>query len=673
MADDLSTNRHPMHTFRIHNIDDPEGYDQILSLFDQYEGIVDQIALFMSLGSHPPMPLDTAREQVEYLKKLIKRTKKRGYSCGINLLSTIGHHNENLPNSLNGSMTRMTNIDGHVCMGSFCPNDDDMRRYVKALYTLIVSAKPDFIWIDDDVRFGHMPIGNGCFCHNCISIFNREYHTEYTRKSLKDALNSPDESQALEIRFKWLQHNRNTISRLFDLIEKTVHGLAPDIPLGFMTGERYFEGYDFAAWADKLHGDGKVGVMWRPGGGAYDDIRLSDLTAKAHEIGRQCDLLPKYVTQIQSEIENFPGSGIRKGARSTALEAAMHIAAGCTGTAFNIMPPETDPLHVVKPFLDEIKDTLPFYRLLIKTLGRVKPIGFHSGWSINSQAAAGLQNGQFTNSSPLPFVSKHIIEISELGIPVAYNSSCASVFALSGPGVKVFSEDELLNMLSRGVYIDPEALDYLNSMGYSHLTGFRTKQYYTEDCIEHYLPHTLNPDHITGCIRNARQAFYHGTVAGIEATSQNAQVLADIIDYNKDVVDNACMGVYENELGGRVCVAAYFPWNLLHYYNKAEQLKRIFLWLSKDALPSYIENYARITNWTRQLPDDRIAIVLLNQSLDVLRNITVKVKTNHKHVVCYDMRCNRYICTSQHVTKGYQSFILPKLGAWDMCLMVTKF
>lgn len=47
----------------------------------------------------------------------IKYAKSRGYYCGINILSTIGHHNKNLGNSLSGDITRMTNINGETCQG----------------------------------------------------------------------------------------------------------------------------------------------------------------------------------------------------------------------------------------------------------------------------------------------------------------------------------------------------------------------------------------------------------------------------------------------------------------------------------------------------------------------------------------------------------------------------
>ena len=98
---------------------------------------------------------------------------------------------------------------------------------------MTASAKPDYIWIDDDVRFGHMPIGYSCFCDNCLRIFKDEYGVLYSRESLKKAMNEGTVEEKLKIREAWLQHNRNTISGLFSLIEKTVHSVDPSIASGF--------------------------------------------------------------------------------------------------------------------------------------------------------------------------------------------------------------------------------------------------------------------------------------------------------------------------------------------------------------------------------------------------------------------------------------------------------
>jgi hypothetical protein len=60
----------------------------------------------------------------------MEAARAQGYRSGINVLATLGHHEENLPNSLSGDYTPMTDPAGGVCRGTLCPNDDRLRAYI---------------------------------------------------------------------------------------------------------------------------------------------------------------------------------------------------------------------------------------------------------------------------------------------------------------------------------------------------------------------------------------------------------------------------------------------------------------------------------------------------------------------------------------------------------------
>ena len=110
--------------------------NELLDLFDKYKGVTDEITFFTS-ETHAPLPLDVIRQRAVILKERMEQARKRGYRTGINILTTIGHHEENLDNSLKGDYTYMTGIDGNVSHGSFCPNDEHMREYIRNIYQLI--------------------------------------------------------------------------------------------------------------------------------------------------------------------------------------------------------------------------------------------------------------------------------------------------------------------------------------------------------------------------------------------------------------------------------------------------------------------------------------------------------------------------------------------------------
>jgi hypothetical protein len=231
-------------------------YLDLLSLFEKYPGVTDDITFFTS-ATHPPLPVDEMARRCAVLAKRIPQAKACGYRAGINVLSTMGHHNENLPHSLAADYTRVTDADGNVSLGSFCPNDPRFLSYVRDIYRLVAKADPDYIWIDDDVRLaGHMPVGETCFCDRCVGLFSQETGTAFTRASLKTVLSAGPSPERLDVRKAWLVHNRATIARLLAEIEKTVHSERPGLPLGFMSGERFYEGYDFDQWAITLAGAG---------------------------------------------------------------------------------------------------------------------------------------------------------------------------------------------------------------------------------------------------------------------------------------------------------------------------------------------------------------------------------------------------------------------------------
>ena len=338
-------------------------YRELLALFEKYKGVTDEITFFTS-ATHPPLPLEEIKRRCEILARRIPQAKALGYRAGINVLSTMGHHNENLPNSLSGDYTRVTDIDGNVSLGSFCPNDPRFQDYVRELYRLVAAANPDYIWIDDDVRLaGHMPVGLTCFCDRCLAIFEQESGTKHTRASLKAGLFEGPAEPRLALRKAWLAHNRATIERLLALVERTVHEERPGLPLGFMSGERFYEGYDFDRWARVLAGPAGAPVYWRPGGGFYEDSSTGGLAGKSHEVGRQVSLLPPEVVSIQSEIENFPYHRLKKAAHITVLEAASHMAAGCTGAAFNVLSGNDEPLDEFEPLVAAIRDARPLFDL----------------------------------------------------------------------------------------------------------------------------------------------------------------------------------------------------------------------------------------------------------------------------------------------------------------------
>lgn len=652
-------------SFRIQTVQwmSEERYNALLDLFDQYKGVTDQITFFTS-ATHAPIPQDEFERRITILTKRMEQARRRGYRTGINILTTIGHHDENLENSLKGDYTGMTNIVGEICRGTFCPNDANLQDYIRNIYLDMAEANPDYIWIDDDIRFAHMPIGYGCFCDHCLKIFEKETGTSYTRESLKKAMSEGTEAEKLGVRKAWLQHNRNTVSQLLKLIDATVHSVNPDIYLGFMTGDRFFEGYDFDNWAEILSGKGYSRVLWRPGGGYYDDHINSHLFLKIHSVGRQVALLPKTVVQIESEIENFPWQPLNKSANITAFESCAYIAAGCTGTAYNVLSGYDEPLDQYAPLLERLQEVRPFCDLMARTLGRAPLSGIQTFWNKDSYVTGNLKEGSWLGSG-FPVVGH---EFYETGLPACYSNEHAQVTILGGDNVMALSKEEITKLLSGGVYMDALTLKRLNEMGFGDLTGFEVTGEKYEDQTERFTDHPLNGE-FAGRERDNRQSFWYSAAYMLKKTDEHAQALTKLVDYTGKEVASCTTGIFENRLGGRICVAGYYPWTFVGSQSKSTQMKSVFRWLSKDKLTGYIASLHKINLWIREPQNGTTVLALSNSSFDEARNVELMLKTSNTKINVYDMECNPVEIHASGEEGGYRKFVIPKVDPWQMRLI----
>ena len=647
-------------------------FKELLALFERHKGVTDEITFFTSF-THPPIPVEEMGRRCALLTQRIQAAKRLGYRAGINVLSTMGHHEENLPNSLQGDFTRVTDMSGNISRGSFCPNDPALQAYVRDIYRMVARATPDYVWVDDDVRLmGHMPVGLTCFCDRCLQLFAQESGTTYTRASLRDAFAKGDPQAAFAVRKQWLDHNRGTVARLLGLVRETVHEARPGTPLGFMTGDRFFEGYDFDRWAEVLAGPSRSPVYWRPGGGFYEDSSTPGLAGKSHDIGRQIAFLPLSVRCIESEIENFPYQRLRKSAQITVAEAAAHMGAGCTGAAFNVLSGNDEPLDEFEPLVARIHQARPFFDLLARHIGRARPVGLFTAWNKDQAAvgdfagAVGAGLGHLGNAS----------QMLEIGMPAAYHPDGAAVTLLFPQSVQAMSKAQIEKVLSQAVYTDVATLNLLNQLGYGDLTGMSAGDPHPVDCIEELVAHRLNGN-FAGRQRDCRQSFYrvNGYMGyGLKAERPGVESLARIVDYGQKEVVPSNMAIFENRLGGRICVSGYYPWDFLHSLSKASQMKSLMRWLSHDRLPAYVESYHKANVWARETGGGRTAVVVLNSSFDAAENLSMAVRTEGRQgrAYAYDMAGKAHSVRASRSDGPYRIFPLPRIDPWSVCLLVVN-
>lgn len=641
-------------------------FEDILKMIKKHPCDISQIA-FITANVHTPVTLADMEKRLEILKKRMERARGAGLSPGIDMLATIGHHSEDLSNCLNGDYYRMTNINGKACKGSFCMTDKRyINDYVIPVYKMMAQSKPDFIWSDDDVRYQHMPVGKGCFCDGCIDKFNRMNGTEYTRDTLRKAFRSN-----VELRKLWLDKQSLAMKELFDVLAHTVRSVDNRITLGFMCGEWINEGNDFPLWCAALSENGKYEIMLRPGGSAYSDDKYCDYVFTSGEVGRQNAYIPEYVTSVQNEIENFPHPTFGKTSKSLAAEYILGITSGCSGAAFNILPGETgEPVKNAERHLAALNGITPFARLVFEKLSGSSPCGIHANWDKYIAASVPSENfwekeisfsEQVAESS-----TSYNYELLSIGLPEAFNKQYAKVFTVNGENLSVMERNDIISLLSGGVYMDVSALEYLNANGFEEYTGFRVEKKFEVDAIEEYTDALIN-NGIFGGKRNGRQEFNPGDAYSLVSVSDDVQILSKLVDYHGNVIGECCTGLYENSLGGRICVSGYYPYNSLNNYFKSTQLKKIFRWLSRDGLPAYVESETKIRNLSYE-KEGRVLVSLFNYTNDSQKNVCICIKTDSDEAIVYYSNCvPQKICASA-ADGGYKKFVVDEIPPFEILL-----
>ena len=646
-----------------------QALSELYGFFTQHLDIIDEVAFFDS-RTHCPLPLEVSRQRMAMLKDIMARFRSLGMTAGINVLATIGHHDENLENSLDMPWQKLVGPDGTECKGCYCPSDERVREYIEKIYESAARAEPDFIWMDDDIRsWGHMPILCSCFCDRCLAQFSSESSEQFTRQSLIDAFADDSLERKLQVRKKWLEHNRKLLDETVACAERAVHGVSEKIIIGLMSHEKFLEGYDFVRWMDTLRGRTDSSPMSRPGGGFWDDITPSDMMTKAHAIGRQVSMMPAHVIDLQSEVETFPHQKLNKSVHITILEAAIYLAAGSTGSAYSIMPFGGGALDECLPFAERIRATRSFCDLLVSKFQRADCEGLWFAWNKDIFASTRLNGLWFDGSGKFHDCDDGGEKVYEIGIAPAYSADAAKVAAFPANSPRAFSRDELKGFLAGGVWLDGPALKHFLDMGLGEYVGFNLAGQREDDSIEVLSDHPLN-DGFAGEKRDCRQSFkwwWAETAYVIEPATDKAEILAYMEDYSGKHCGPS-MGVFQNSLGGRVAVSGYFPWKMIHNRAKSSQIKAVARWLSADTMPAIVRSFEKVNLWTRRAANGEYGALLLNSSFDAIDKLEVCLLTDTDRIDVYDMDCqNRTVQASGRCGK-YGIFEIHDIGPWTAVL-----
>ncbi|MBQ0105641.1 MAG: hypothetical protein KBT47_06365 [Armatimonadetes bacterium] len=647
-------------------------FDNLMILLKKYKDYIDEIALFTGFV-HTCLPIERVEKMALIAKDRIKRIKALGISCGINHLCTVGHINENKAHSLDfENYDCQTDIKG-IKSNVLCFSSEKTYYYSERVYTALAEAEPDFIWVDDDFRvYGHSEGVFCCFCPLCMKKFGEIVNVpDLTREKFIEITHGRAEN-SMFYRKKWLEFNKNQMLDLLGFIRETIDKRNPNIIMGMMSATHAYADDCMPEITDIMSRNGELPAKWRPGGGFYQDFNKRGLLEKAACIGMQTVLYLDKTEDIQSEIENFPYNHLHKSAKMNVLETSAYIGAGCSGVAYNVLFPdnETSVYNSAPETECRFGKILPyrsFFTALDKAFGKAHNRGvFVFGTNKTSQLSQKL-NSEW----PEPDNSVNPLEYFENGIPRAYKNT--GTVMLMNDNFRALEKEEILKMLSGGVILSGEALNALNEMGYGEYVGFRTGDIISDDGIEKFTDHPLNGD---GAFvwRDCRQSFKGWAVPcfGLVKCDEKAQCLASLVDYadiqykDKDNNPLYTMGIYENSLGGRICVMTYFPCSYLQSGVKSVQMKNILKYVSRNSV-SFVSSYHNILMFDRS--GENPAILLINNSFDQAENVIVNIAEDIECLKITDSDMSERKVSRLKYADGYSVFDIGNMDAFSMCLL----
>ncbi|MBM7566166.1 hypothetical protein [Paenibacillus sacheonensis] len=652
-------------SFRIvvNRYEEEEQFQQLLSFLTAYKDSIDELAIFTEYWHYGYYPLDEFSARCAIIDNRIERLRAAGFrNVGVNMLATLGHFPEGWDWFPALPYQGAVGPDGAESTSSFCPNSDEFRAYIADKYRLAARTKPDFIWVDDDVRMFALGVDYACFCPACLDIYNRNHASDFTREQLVNELNA---SEGGIHRERWVQQNIETIERLLAHIAEAVHGVDASIELGLMTVSlsiSTYTGADYKRWFQALKA-----VKARPGGGFFEDGKPFGFVRKIHETNRQIGLYPDSVRDIQYELENFPFQRLAKSVHITLLECTAAIMAGSNGVAFDALKGEKGSLEDYRELLQGIQASRPLWAEMERIAGSYRTAGLYPALPAAYEAKRNVENGNWFDSIAVDNSPKAYV-LSEIGIPLAMHPDSACGVILSGNMPEAYSTEELIAMLSGGVLLDGRALEILTDRGLGAYCGVAVDRVYDNGVLERFTDDPLNGGD-QGEERDARQSMSKGACYALRALHDEVRVLSRLISFtNVDL--GPVSSVYENTLGGRVAVQGYMPWQHIHSAAKRAQLLRISDWLSGGRLPVIIDRCCKVVPFFKGAEDGSgWLVLLLNGSFDETGAIEVKLRAAADGGRVYELMADgsSRLLADRDYRQGNGEIILTldRIGSWQ--------
>ena len=442
---------------------DEKYVQELILIHRQYPDAFDEVWFATEYGF--PL-LDKHKESAGKMVELAKIFRANNKKVSLQISNTLGH-GEYLKETDNDAimaynLEKMVGHDGTVADYCFCYRGDSFRQHSFETAKVYAKVFPECVWIDDDLRaYNHSPVAYACYCDNCINLFNEKHKSSFTRDSLVREINYG----GVYWREQYIQFIRNGIYDYTYALTKAVMEVSPDSVMGYQYARASnYLGKDYRFVLDALkEGSGKAPKS-RPGGGFYNDKYPLDMLGKAIMHNCSNSVLPEYVIENYSEIENTPDVAFGKSVDGTCIEASLTLAFGCTGLTFATLMVAHEPLSWHKNMLRQFSEYRGYWNRLIAHNRNKKSGGvcvFESP----------VSHKRTLTKNDLPFSWEKIAghfgtELLQIGVPVSHDKEVAKAFILTRVAIDYMTNTDIHHLIHKPVVTDATVLAKIIDRGF---------------------------------------------------------------------------------------------------------------------------------------------------------------------------------------------------------------
>ena len=565
---------------------------------------------FRSVGY--PSREDYVREAKIYAE-LREWMHGRGFGCGWFCNLTV--------KSGKGDFTAIVRADGTEHPFANCPLDESFRdRLSSDIAAFADIARPDFMFLEDDFSIG---AANGCFCEKHLAAFSERIGRRYEREELARILKD-NSRQSLEIIRAYRQLIKENLVDLARNIRSAMDANCPEIPIGIMqSGACDFDG-DFAEdVARALAGEHHTPFI-RLYGTQYCGFDIKEMPKAMFHALSSITRMPKDIL-CYHESDTYPHNRYyTSGKHATAMMSAAY-SYGMVGSLFFAQQ------FLDKPYEEDIygkafAQEKTRFEALSKISGKCKAEGVEICYDPFYNTIEG--------GDPRPYF---IEAVSRFGIP--FSASPSSVAFWDSRQAKYYSDDEVIEYLSRGLILDGDGAKILCERGFGKYLGVSVG----EDVLleNNKLVYDLGAKEIIvaddfcsdsdgrdmWCAHAYSAEAPNGRWLRLKDISSDATVVTEGVTFDGKLI-TPTMTYFENELGGKVAVMSLTMKNnrsqSVFNYRRQKLIQRVIARMS-DEYP-LVKNAPDVYNIflkPREESEMLALLNLINLSADDAENVAI--------------------------------------------------